>query len=559
VETPYGEIPDRLVKDMRPQEMHDFLKRRYSRRSVLRGTGVLGVAAAAGPVFWRQSSAWASTSTTTTTPQWIAYGPDPTTSMFVSWSAGSASTPGSAPRPLVRWGLTKHYGRTQDAEGVTVPIPSPTYYTQPSGDVDDTVYLHTLLEGLEPNTTYHYSVSNDGGRSWFGDTTFSTGQRGYPDFRWVGTGDQSISDSSSLPNAQVLASFNPQFTVIAGDLSYASGGVLLPPREAGVVQGQPGYSPASWDQYFNIFGLNAAQSIPWLIGVGNHEMEPLADDGYAGVRARFPRHYDHTSGSPVTSTFTYGNVAFVQLDGNDLSAEISNNNNYTEGRQTAWLDRTLAHYRAPRSGVDFIVVSFHNCAFCSNTTHGSDGGIRTVWQPILDRHKVDLVLNGHVHAYERSYPVRGNTVASGVGGSGGTVYPEIHGTTYICAGNGGQSLYTDWYGPTGGGDPASASGPPLIWEWTGAPTPNGSDVSDNADSVTGFSAYRSAIWGFIVVDVKAPRYPGGETTLHIRAIDPSQPQPTSPPSGNDTGISSTSNPAVIDTITLSRRSAVHLR
>jgi hypothetical protein len=29
-----------------------------------------------------------------------------------------------------------------------VPVPSPTYYTQPSGDVDDTIYLHTLLEDL---------------------------------------------------------------------------------------------------------------------------------------------------------------------------------------------------------------------------------------------------------------------------------------------------------------------------------------------------------------------------------------------------------------------------
>jgi TAT (twin-arginine translocation) pathway signal sequence len=126
VETPYGEIPDRLVKDMRPQEMHDYLQRRYSRRTVLKGAGALGLVAAAGPVFWRQSSAWASTPTTTTTPQWIAYGPDPATSMFVSWSAGSASTPGSAPRPLVRWGLSQHYGRIQDAEGLTVPIPSPT-------------------------------------------------------------------------------------------------------------------------------------------------------------------------------------------------------------------------------------------------------------------------------------------------------------------------------------------------------------------------------------------------------------------------------------------------
>src|ERR1700733_5957109 len=146
METPYGEIPNRLVQNMRPQEMHDYLKQRYSRRTLLKGVGLAGGAAAAGPIFWQQSGAWAAGSPTSTTPQWIAYGPDPATSMFVSWSAGSASTPGSAPRPRVRWGTNRGYGRVQDAVGRTVPIPSPTLYTQPTGDVDDTVYLHTLLE-----------------------------------------------------------------------------------------------------------------------------------------------------------------------------------------------------------------------------------------------------------------------------------------------------------------------------------------------------------------------------------------------------------------------------
>jgi hypothetical protein len=253
----------------------------------------------------------------------------------------------------------------------------------------------------------------------------------------------------------------------------------------------------------------------------------------------------------VTSTFTYGNVAFIQLDANDLSAEISNNNGYTEGRQTSWLHRTLAAYRAPGSGVDFIVVSFHNCMYCTNTTHGSDGGVRNVWEPIFDHYRVDLVLNGHVHAYERTYPIRGGVVQAVVP-PGGTVRPVTQGTTYICAGNGGQSLYTGWYGPTGGGDPATDPGGPLINEWVGTPTPNGTNVTDGLDSVTGYSAYRTAIWGFIVVDVVAPTSPGGETTMHVRAIDPSQPQVPA----TDTGIDPTQSPAVIDSVTLLRHSTV---
>ena len=48
METPYGEIPDRLARDMRPQEMHDYLRKACRRRAVLK-VGALGIAAAASP------------------------------------------------------------------------------------------------------------------------------------------------------------------------------------------------------------------------------------------------------------------------------------------------------------------------------------------------------------------------------------------------------------------------------------------------------------------------------------------------------------------------------
>ena len=108
---------------MTVQEMHDYLHARYRRRSVLKGAGVLGLAAAAGPLFWSQSSASASTASA---PQWIAYGSDPTRQMHVSWSAGTADgTTPSVPRPQVRWGIDGHYGRTEHAAfSGTVPVPA---------------------------------------------------------------------------------------------------------------------------------------------------------------------------------------------------------------------------------------------------------------------------------------------------------------------------------------------------------------------------------------------------------------------------------------------------
>jgi hypothetical protein len=142
--------------------------------------------------------------------------------------------------------------RERAAERPTVPIPSG--YTQPSGDIDDTVYLNTQLSGLTPNTTYHDSVSNDG-VMWSADATFTTAQGGIPNFRWCGTGDEATSNSSTLPIASLIAAQNPNFTVVAGDLSYASGGILL--GSPGTTQ--PSYSPGAWDTYFGIVEPNAAQ------------------------------------------------------------------------------------------------------------------------------------------------------------------------------------------------------------------------------------------------------------------------------------------------------------
>ena len=53
-----------------------------------------------------------------------------------------------------------------------------------------------------------------------------------------------------------------------------------------------------------------------------------------------------------------------------------------------------------------MVVGFHNCMYCTNLVHSSDGGNRSRWEPIFDKHRVDLVVNGHNHCYERTHLMR---------------------------------------------------------------------------------------------------------------------------------------------------------
>jgi len=86
---------------------------------------------------------------------------------------------------------------------------------------------------------------------------------------------------------------------------------------------------------------------------------------------------------------------------------------YSDGAQTAWLERTLAAGRRDET-VDWIIVQMHQCAASSSSTgNGSDLGIRQEWLPLFDRYQVDLVLCGHDHDYERSFPVRGADTDAG--------------------------------------------------------------------------------------------------------------------------------------------------
>jgi 3',5'-cyclic AMP phosphodiesterase CpdA len=78
--------------------------------------------------------------------------------------------------------------------------------------------------------------------------------------------------------------------------------------------------------------------------------------------------------------------------------------------QLEWLDDNLAG-----STSQWKVVLLHHPVHSSGR-HGSTPGAEEVLQPILSRHKVDLVLAGHDHHYERTVPIEGVThIVSGGG------------------------------------------------------------------------------------------------------------------------------------------------
>jgi hypothetical protein len=105
-------------------------------------------------------------------------------------------------------------------------------------------------------------------------------------------------------------------------------------------------------------------------------------------------------------SYNYGNVHFVSLDSDGF--ESGSTKLYdTLGPQVTWLKQDLAANKQK-----WTVVYFHHPPYTKGT-HDSDGSstlkrLRENLVRILERYKVDLVLNGHSHCYERSYLINGH-------------------------------------------------------------------------------------------------------------------------------------------------------
>ena len=90
------------------------------------------------------------------------------------------------------------------------------------------------------------------------------------------------------------------------------------------------------------------------------------------------------------------------------------------------------------SKIQWIFAVHHQPTY-SSSQHGSNTNLRSLWGPVFDQYKVDIVFNGHDHDYERSKPMRGGQVASGSGANGAPV--QQNGTVYVVAAGAGAPLY----------------------------------------------------------------------------------------------------------------------
>ncbi|HJP73059.1 MAG TPA: metallophosphoesterase family protein [Pseudonocardiaceae bacterium] len=420
-------------------EQHERYLARYSRRNLLRAGALGGAALAVGlPATAQATPRSADVSGSAVRPfgRHLAFGADPSQQVVVSWQV-----PAAVSAPFIRLGVSPtDFGSPVAAEVRTLtsqlswqhpvedePLIKPKSVTQ--------YYLHAQLGRLIPDTTYYYVLGHQGydPTGQFGEiATFHTapapGRGG--GFTFTAFGDQGIGYNAAA-TGNLISGLAPAFHLHMGDLSYANS------------QGGGGtddtYDARLWDSFF-VQNEPIAARIPWMMAIGNHEMEAwYAPDGYGGVRARFTMPDNAWSASTGIYSWRYQNVGLISLDGNDICYNTPANLNYTKGAQLTWLHKTLAAMRADPT-IDFIVAYFHQCVYSTCHENGAELGAQQQWAPLFDTYHVDLVLNGHNHIYERTDPIKNGKAGKQLP-SGGTVNPVTDGTPYVVAGGGGGGLY----------------------------------------------------------------------------------------------------------------------
>ena len=534
-----------VAKTLSLAEQNDWFQKRRSRRAILKGGlagagTVIGGAALLGPTAGAasaalrpQRSSWSPSPVlvSSTTPsngsgivpfgRHISYGSDPTRHMNIAWQVANPVV-----NPFVRIGTNPFdLGEQIPAALKVVSTPwaditdfldSVPPAATAAKATEEQYYAHVSADYLTPGVTYYYVVGHQGLDPSPGDlaqgqiSSFTTAPRWPGPFTFTAFGDQGVS-YDAVATSNLLLAQEPAFHLHAGDVSYAENG------GDGLLTDD--YDSRAWDSYFTQTAATSA-FIPWMISLGNHEMEPwYTPDGYGAEVNRFDFPGNGPSVCPGTYFFTYGNVGIVSLDPNDVSYEIPANLGYSGGSQTTWLGQTLQGLRANPS-VDFIVVFFHHCAYCTCTSHASEGGVRQYWTSLFDQYSVDLVINGHNHIYERTDPIKAG-VPTTTAPIGATIQPATQGTTYVTCGGAGKSLY--------------AFGVPDSYE---AAVDNVASVASYINESGGMEVPETVAWSrvrytgycLLVVDVTPSVF--GSATMLVRGL-------------NESG-------AEIDTFTLSR-------
>ncbi len=226
-----------------------------------------------------------------------------------------------------------------------------------------------------------------------------------PPLRLAVIGDYGAGTQWARDVHDVLASRQPDVLLTAGDNAYSRG---------------------KYDEFrTRVFALYAdlMAQIPFMPAIGNHDNYTAHARPYLNFFV-LPENAWRPQDRERYYSFDLANAHIVVLDSTD---PLQNITDLALDDMADWLDADLAATDKP-----WRIVLFHHPPYSAGA-HGSHMQARARLVPILERHHVQFVFNGHEHDYQRTCPLR----------EAACVSPR-EGVTYVITGGGGA-----WLRPTG--------------------------------------------------------------------------------------------------------------
>ncbi len=324
------------------------------------------------------------------------------------------------------------------------------------------------LEGLTPGAPFDYRIFKDG-KEVFAARGRARKSAGQP-YRFVVFGDCAAGTRAQKAVAYQVHRADPDFVFLAGDIVYDRGRISEYRRHYFPIYNAETASPQS--------GAPLLRSTLFLAAPGNHDVLASNLRRYPDGMAYFlywsqplngPLSTISAPGAPRLSgpsahqqafqnaaqrayprmanfSFRYGNAAWIVLDANYYTE-------WTGGTLRVWLEQELMRTQ----DAAWRFVAFHEPPFSSSKKHFDYQKMR-VLAPVFEKQNVDMVFAGHVHNYQRTYPMRFTPIKNSNGrwedsrgrvagtwtldkAFDGRTQTRPDGVLYLISGAGGASLY----------------------------------------------------------------------------------------------------------------------
>lgn len=273
---------------------------------------------------------------------------------------------------------------------------------------------HAVMENLVAGKSFKYRVLQNNKPVF--ESAAMAPKSATQAYSFIAIGDIGAEKSDQKKLALIANNYQPDFIAVPGDIVYDDGLVSE-------------YTKKFWPIYnADIADSNGAplmRKIPFIAAVGNHDVDNNDLDKHPDALAYYyfwaqplngPKVADFANAYPTFKASDENKNAFLAAAGkaypvmNNFSYDYGNAHwvvidadtyvDWTNKELTDWVRQDLLK----ASNATWRFVMFHHPGFNSSREHFEQQQMRLL-SPIFEAGKVDVVFNGHVHNYQRSYPL----------------------------------------------------------------------------------------------------------------------------------------------------------